>query len=66
MKSLIINPSNEKEFNSTLSQLSEYGKERNLLTLEDDDTIGFVFLMKAKNEPGLITPPKTPIKKATR
>jgi hypothetical protein len=65
MKSLIIHPVNEKEFNATLSQLPEFGKGRNLLTLKDDDTIGFVFLMKAKSE-SVGTPAKTSIKKTSR
>jgi len=49
MKSLVIHPRNKKEFDSALSSLPEFGRGRNLLTLEDDDSICFVFLMKAKD-----------------
>jgi len=65
MKLLFIHPVNEKEFNVTFSQLPEFGKGRSLLTLKDDDTIGFVFLMKAKSESGG-TPAKAAIKKTSR
>ena len=45
MKSLIITPSGKKEFEIVLTLLSDFGKERKLLSLEDDEEISFAFLM---------------------
>jgi hypothetical protein len=46
MKSVIIKPSDKKEFDAAISFLKEFGKERKRLSLEDDVEISFAFLMK--------------------
>lgn len=50
MKSLFINPRDKKEFDKSFSLLIEFGKERKRLTLDDDDDICFVYLMKSGDE----------------
>ncbi len=50
MKSVLINPRDKKEFDKAFSLLIEFGKERKRLTLDDDDDISFVFLMKSGDE----------------
>ncbi len=49
MRSVTITPHDKKEFHTAFSFLIDFSKERNLLTLEDDDTISFAFLMKEKD-----------------
>lgn len=46
MKSLIITPRDKREYESAFSLLAEFGKERNRLSLDDDEEISFAFLMK--------------------
>lgn len=46
MKSIRITPRNKKEFDIAFSLIVEFGKERNRLSLEEDDDISFAFLMK--------------------
>ncbi len=50
MKSVFINPRDKKEFDKSFSLLIEFGKERKRLTLDEDDDISFVFLMKSRGE----------------
>lgn len=45
MKSVIIKPRDSKEFEIAFSLISEFGKDRKLMTLEDDEEISFAFLM---------------------
>lgn len=63
MKSIIIKPRDKKEFDEALSLLPDFGKERNRLSLEDDDEIGFAFLMNvadlAKEGAGKVINKKT-------
>ena len=46
MKSIFTIPRDKKEFEKAFSLLIEFGKERKLLTLDDDDEISFAFLLK--------------------
>lgn len=46
MKSITIAPRNQKEFYVAFNLLTEFGKERKRLSLDDDDDISFAFLMK--------------------
>ncbi len=55
MKSLIITPSGKKEFEIVLTLLSDFGKERKLLSLEDDEEISFAFLMNVEDSPKEVT-----------
>jgi hypothetical protein len=50
MKSVIINPRDKNEFTIALTWLQNFGKEHNLLTLHDDDTIAYVFLKNIKDD----------------
>lgn len=65
MRSVTIIPRDKKEFNTVFSLLIDFSKERNLLTLEDDDTISFAFLMKEKDE-SVEVPVKVSAKKSDR
>jgi hypothetical protein len=46
MRSVIIRPRTKKEFDVVFSLLKEFGKERNRLSLDEDDDICFAFLVK--------------------
>lgn len=65
MRSVTIIPRDKKEFQTAFSLLIDFGKERNLLTLEDDDTISFAFLMKEKDVSAEV-PAKVSAKKSDR
>jgi hypothetical protein len=45
MKTVNIVPRDKKEFDKALLLIMEFGKERKLLSLEDDEDISFAFLM---------------------
>ena len=45
MKSLVITPSDKKEFEIAFSLITEFGKDCKRMTLEDDEEISFAFLM---------------------
>jgi hypothetical protein len=65
MRSVTIIPRDKKEFDTTLSLLIDFGKDRNLLTLEDDENISFAFLMK-KQDVSVEVPAKVSSKNAGR
>jgi hypothetical protein len=65
MRSVTIISRDKKEFHTAFSLLIEFGKERNLLTLNDDDDISFAFLMKEKND-SVEDPVKVSAKKSDR
>jgi hypothetical protein len=48
MRSVIVNPFDKREFDVAFSLLIEFGKDRNRLSLEEDEEISFAFLMKEK------------------
>ncbi|MEY4931638.1 MAG: hypothetical protein RI909_2362 [Bacteroidota bacterium] len=45
MKSIIVNPRNEKEFESAFSLMKEFSKDQKSLSLDEGDDITFAFLM---------------------
>jgi len=45
MKIVNIVPRDKKEFDKALLLIMEFGNERKLLSLEDDEDISFAFLM---------------------
>lgn len=45
MKSIIIKPCDNKEFEIVFALITEFGKDRKRMTLEDDEEISFAFLM---------------------
>lgn len=45
MKSIVITPTDKMEFEISFSLLNEFGKDRKLLSLDDDEEISFAFLM---------------------
>lgn len=49
MKSIIIKPSTNKEFDLALSWMNEFSKPRKRITLMNDDEIGFTFMMNVVN-----------------
>lgn len=48
MRSVIVNPFDKREFDVAFSLLIEFSKDRNRLSLEEDEEISFAFLMKEK------------------
>jgi biopolymer transport protein ExbD len=67
MKSIIIKPRDSKEFEIAFSLISEFGKDRKQMTLEDDEEISFAFLMNvadsAKEATSKVVMKKTAMKK---
>lgn len=49
MKSIIIKPRDSKEFEIAFSLISEFGKDRKRMTLQDDEEISFVSLMNVED-----------------
>jgi hypothetical protein len=54
MRSVYIHTHNKKEFDKAFSLLIEFDKERKMITLKDDEDIGFVFLLKFKEDSALL------------
>jgi hypothetical protein len=54
MKSVYIHTHDKKEFDKAFSLLIEFDNERKPLTLDEDDDIGFVFLLKIKDDSALV------------
>jgi len=48
---MIIKPRDSKEFEVAFSLIREFGKERKLITLEDDEEISFAFLFNVVDSP---------------
>ena len=45
MKSIVIKPCDNKEFEVVFALITEFGKDRKRMTLDDDEEISFAFLM---------------------
>jgi hypothetical protein len=52
MSSLIINPSNEKDFETALSLLTEFGKNSRPISMDQSEVTSFVFLINNKSNTG--------------
>ena len=55
MKSIIIKPCDNKEFEVVFALITEFGKDRKRMTLEDDEEISFAFLMNVADSPKEVT-----------
>lgn len=61
MKSVIVNPRNEKEFELAFSLMKEFSKDQKSLSLDEGDHIGFAFLMNKTQQVK-----ETPVKVITK
>ncbi|MCU0369544.1 MAG: hypothetical protein MUF39_12010 [Cyclobacteriaceae bacterium] len=64
MSSLIINPSTEKDFETALNLLTEFGKNSRPMSMEQNEVTSFIFLMNNKGNSGNTNAAKGNKKKA--
>jgi hypothetical protein len=64
MSSLIINPSTEKDFETALTLLTEFGKNSRPISMEQNEVTSFIFLMNNKGTSGNTNATKSNKKKA--